>query len=176
MLALAEAISVHWVDALGIAILLLFAFLGARRGLWWQVVRLLGAVAVVAVARALGPRMAPSVSDMFEGLDPAVAEGLVWVGCVSAGFLLVALVGRIGKDEIEGAEFTTLDRVGGALVGVATGIVMFAGILIGIALVAGAPFAQKHIVGTTSERVLTALADSVPGLLDVHAGESLSGR
>lgn len=176
MLALAEAISFHWVDALGLAILLLFAFLGARRGLWWQVVRLLGAVAVVAVARALGPRMAPSVAGMFDGLDPAVAEGLVWVALVSAGFFVVALVGRIGKEEIEGAEFTTFDRVGGALIGVATGIVVFAGVLIGIAMVAGGQFAEKHIVGTNSERVLTSLADSVPGLLDVHAADSLSGR
>lgn len=176
MLALAEAISFHWIDAVGLAILLLFAFLGARRGLWWQIVRLLGAVAVMAVARAVGPRLAPSLAGMFDGLDPAVAEGLLWVGCVTGGFLLVAFIGRIGKAESDGAEFTTADRVGGALVGIATGMVVFAGVLISIALVAGSPFAQRHIAGTTSERMLASLADSVPGLLDVHAADSLQER
>ena len=176
MIALAEPISFHWIDAVGLVLLAVFGFLGSRRGLWWQTVRLLGASATVAVARALAPRAAPAMMDMFTGLDASVADGLVWVFIVSVGFFVVALVGRIGREQIEAAELTSVDRVGGALLGLATGVVVFAGVMIGVALVAGQPFADKHIVGTTSERVLTSLADTVPGLLDVHAAETLSNH
>ena len=79
MLALAEAISFHWVDALGLAILLLFAFLGARRGLWWQVVRLLGAVAVVAVAVGVLPMGVRGV--LFVGLCDGLAHA--WLPCLA---------------------------------------------------------------------------------------------
>ncbi|MEY2745790.1 MAG: Colicin production protein [Planctomycetota bacterium] len=169
----AASFTVHWVDAVGLAIVLLFAFLGARRGLWWQGVRLLGAVATVAAARALAPRMAPSVAEWFGGIEPAVAEGLVWTLVVAVGLVGVALVGRMGREAIEAAEFTTLDRVGGICAGIATALVLHTSLLIGMALVAGEGFAERHIHGTTSQDVLAGLSRAIPGFVEAHAADRL---
>ena len=42
--------ALHWIDQVGLGISALFLALGAWRGLWWQVVRLLGLAAAVAIA------------------------------------------------------------------------------------------------------------------------------
>ena len=169
----AASFTVHWVDAVGLAIVLLFAFLGARRGLWWQGVRLLGAVATVAAARALSPRMAPSVAEWFGGIELAVAEGLVWTLVVAVGLVGVALVGRMGREAIEAAEFTTLDRVGGIFAGIATALVVHASLVIGMALVAGDGFVERHIRGTTSQGVIASLSRAMPGFVEAHAADRL---
>src|SRR5262249_51454431 len=90
---------VRWLDILGLASVAVLGVLGAMRGLWWQLVRLLGLIAVIAVARALAPRLSPQIQEWFPALGPRVANGLMWSLVFLTGLLLVALIGRIGKAE-----------------------------------------------------------------------------
>src|SRR5262245_21627954 len=107
--------AVNALDLVGLAAVLLFLVLGFRGGLWWQLVRLLGLVATVAVARGFAPPVASGLENLFSALDPRVASGLAWTGILLAGFAIVALVGRVGsRAEAAGVELGLVDRLGGA--------------------------------------------------------------
>src|SRR5688500_5970573 len=110
--------AVNALDLLGLAAVLLFLVLGFRGGLWWQLVRLLGLVATVAVARGFAPPLAAGIEGLFTDLAPRVASGLAWTAILLAGLAIVALVGRIGgRAEDQGEELGLVDRVGGAVAG-----------------------------------------------------------
>src|SRR5258708_2333206 len=85
-----------WIDLLGLAVLTLFFVLGAVRGLWWQLIRLLGIVASVSVARALAPRLSPHLASLLPGLSPLFANGLAWLAILIACMIVVSMIGRLG--------------------------------------------------------------------------------
>jgi len=62
-------------DIACLLIVLVSTWMGARRGTWWQFVRLLGLVATLSVARALAPRLSQGLVDVFSSLSPALANG-----------------------------------------------------------------------------------------------------
>ena len=164
----------HWLDLAGLALVLLFVVIGARGGLWWQLVRLLGLVACVAVARAVAPRLANGIDEVFAGVTPRRAEGLAWCLVLVAGLLIVALLGRSGsKEGSQGAEHSFLDRIGGALAGAITGVVLHAVLLLVIAGIAEPEWTEKQLSGSRSHQFVSALERGIPGLIDVHAAESL---
>ena len=49
----AALLEMHWLDLIGLVLCLVFIILGTVRGLWWQVIRLVGLAAAVALARLL---------------------------------------------------------------------------------------------------------------------------
>jgi hypothetical protein len=89
--------SLRWLDLVGLACVVVLALVGARRGLWWQSLRLLGLIAAVAVARAAAPRFAALLREVFGGLEARLSEGLAWALVFGCGLLVVALVGRLVK-------------------------------------------------------------------------------
>jgi uncharacterized membrane protein required for colicin V production len=166
----------RWLDLLGIGLLVLFALLGARRGLWWQTVRLLGLAAVLAVARALVPRLAPGLAAALPTLDPRLASGLVWLTILALGLTLVALVGRLGKETLEAAQLGFVDRAGGLLAGLLSGALVHAALVLLLVLLAPAEFARSAVQDTRSERLFEALGRRLPLLEDAHAAETLDAR
>ena len=52
-----------WIDLVGGGLIALFLVLGFVRGLWWQVIRALGLIAAVLVARAASPRVTPWIAE-----------------------------------------------------------------------------------------------------------------
>ena len=163
----------RWIDLLGLSIAVLFFVFGALRGLWWQIVRLLGIVAVVAVARAIAPRFAPILESVLPGLSPKLANGIAWLLLILAGFFAVSLVGRLGKKTIEGAELGAVDRIGGAVAGLASGLLLHAAILVCVAQVGSTAWAATTLQGTRSQTLLEVVESRFPMVLDAHAAESI---
>lgn len=168
--------SLPWIDLVGLALVVVFLVFGALRGLWWQVVRLLGLIASVAVARALAPRLGSNIANVFRDLDPRVANGLVWFVVFAAGLLVVALIGRAGKAGLEAAQLGPLDRVGGALAGAVSGIVVHCVLIVCITQIASPAWSGTTVRGTHSQALLDSLGRSMPSLLDAHAAEVDGGR
>jgi uncharacterized membrane protein required for colicin V production len=167
------AVDFRWLDVLGLAIVLYFVLIGARRGMWWQIVRLLGIVATVAVARAIAPRIAPSFAEAFPDLPVRVAGGIVWTIVILLGLVVVAIVGRLGKESLEGVELGKIDRIGGALAGGLTGVLVHAAIVLCLCQVTAADWSVAQVRGTTSQRLLDSVGRKLPLFLDAHARETL---
>jgi uncharacterized membrane protein required for colicin V production len=163
----------RWIDALGLALVLLFLLFGALRGLWWQIVRFLGIVAVVAVARALAPRVTPLLGGILPGVTARFANGIAWILVSTAGMLVVSLLARLGKKTLEAVKLGTVDRIGGALAGLASGVVLHATILVILCQVGSTAWASSTLEGTKSEALLDVIEDRFPAVLDVHAADSI---
>ena len=71
------SLSLSWLDTFGLVIVGVMLLLGAFRGLWWQVIRLVGLVGAVAIARALSPKLAPHLAEQFPDLPSRVGFGIV---------------------------------------------------------------------------------------------------
>lgn len=163
----------RWLDLVGLGVVLLFVVLGARRGLWWQVVRLLGLAAVLAVARAFAPRLAPGLANAVSGLDPRIASGLVWLSILALGFAVVAFVGRLGKETIQAAQLGFVDRAGGALAGAISGILIHGVVVLLLVLLGPVHWSRSAVQDTRSERLFDALGRKLSLLEDAHAAEAL---
>jgi uncharacterized membrane protein required for colicin V production len=164
---------VRWIDALGLALAALFLVFGALRGLWWQIVRFLGIVAVVAVARALAPRFTPLLGGILPGVTAKFANGIAWILVSTVGMLAVSLLARLGRKTLEAVQLGTLDRIGGALAGLASGVVLHATILLILCQVGSTAWATSTLAGTKSEALLGVIQDRFPAVLDVHAADSI---
>jgi uncharacterized membrane protein required for colicin V production len=169
----AGAGGLRWIDLLGLAVLTLFLALGAMRGLWWQLVRLLGIVASVSVARALAPRLSPQLASLMPGLSPLLANGLAWLAILIACMLVVALIGRLGHATLEAVHLGKFDRIGGALAGLASGVLVHAVVLLCLCQVATSAWTVATVRGTRSQDLLDVVADHFPMLLDARAAESV---
>lgn len=163
-----------WFDLAGLALVLVFLVVGARGGWWWQLVRLLGLVASVAIARAFGPSTGSALANVFPGLEARAASGLGWSLVLGAGLLTVALVGRFAsRDAGEPVELGLGSRVGGAAAGALSGLVLHAAILLCVAQFATPDWAAKRLEGSNSQTMMIVVERSVPGLVEVRAAETL---
>ena len=167
------AIDWRWLDVLGLVVVTFFLLIGAYRGMWWQVIRLLGIVAAVSVARAAAPRLAPQLFAAFPDISLRVASGIVWTIVILLGLLAVALIGRLGKVTLDAAQMGSIDRVGGALAGGLTGAMIHAAIVLCLCQTASAEWSVAQVNGTTSQRLVDSLGRKLPLFLDAQAQETL---
>jgi uncharacterized membrane protein required for colicin V production len=167
------AMSVRWLDVLGLAIVLYFLVVGVKHGLWWQLVRLLGIVASVAVARAIVPPIAPRFAAAFPDLDERLAGGIVWTAVILLGLLVVALVGRLGKETLEVTPLAPIDRIGGGVAGALTGVLVHAALVLCLCQTTRQDWSVAAVRGTTSQRLVVQLGSRVPLFLDAHAADRL---
>jgi uncharacterized membrane protein required for colicin V production len=173
---LADSTAARWIDLVGLALVALFLMLGILRGLWWQVVRLLGLVASVAVARAVAPRFSPSLAKALPGLGEQAANGATWLFVLLLGLLFVAAVGRAGKATIEAAHLGAFDRVGGAVAGAVSGGLVHVAFLLVACQISSASWKESAVEGTQSQLLLDAVQQRFPALLDARAAESIAPR
>ncbi len=166
----------RWLDVAGLGLVILFLVLGARRGLWWQLVRLLGLAAVIATARALAPRLTPRLVSALPSLDPRIASGLVWLTLLALGLAVVALVGRLGKETIEAAQLGFVDRAGGAVAGALSGALLHGALVLLLVLLGPAEWSREAVRDTRSARLFDTLGRRLPLLEDAHAAEALRDR
>jgi len=170
---LAGLAGLRWIDALGLGLALAFLVFGALRGLWWQIVRFLGIVAVVAVARALAPRFTPLLGGILPGVTAKFANGIAWILVSTAGMLAVSLLARLGRKTLEAVQLGTVDRIGGAVTGLASGVVLHATILVILCQVGSTAWASSTLDGTKSQALLDVIQDRFPAVLDAHAADSI---
>ncbi|MBM3977726.1 MAG: CvpA family protein [Planctomycetes bacterium] len=154
-----------WVDLLGLLFLAVFGFLGLLRGLWWQVVRLLGVLAAILVARTFADVVSDALRGFSAALDPRVAHGVAWSALFVLALCAAALLGQLGKSALETLQLDLLDRIGGLLAGLLTGLLCFSAFLIGLGLLAPRHWLLEHVPGTRSAVLVDVCARRVPLLL-----------
>ena len=169
-------VSSSGVDGVGLVLVSLFALLGIWRGLWWQVVRLIGVLGAVVAARALGPRLADWLGPRAGDMDPTLLGAVCWFGVFLGGLVLVVLIGRFGKTLLEALQLGLVDRFGGAVAGVLTALVLHA---VGVAFllqVTPRVWAAEHLEGTRSERLVDVLGEKATLLFDSRTALAIERR
>ena len=162
-----------WIDVVGLVLMGALLLLGFFRGLWWQVIRLLGIVGAVALARALSPRWIPLVSEKFPEMSERVVQGTLWLALFLLGLLVAALLGMLGRRLLEALQLGLLDRTGGALAGGATGLVVHCAVLALLVQLGPHDWVVDTLDGTYSEDVLGLVADRVPLVVEAAEGSEL---
>ena len=147
-----------WIDQVGFGVVGLFFLLGIWRGLWWQVVRLLGVVMAVGLARSVSPQLTPRVQEALD-LSPSMSHGLSWFLLFLGGLVVAALLGMLGKKALDALQLNLMDRIGGAVVGVATGLSLHVALLVFLGGVGPARFKANHLQGSASWGLLETLAE-----------------
>ena len=166
-------IDMPWIDQVAILVLGVFAILGAVRGLWWQVIRLLGIVAAVALARALSPRFTPSFQRALPDLSDTMAQGIVWFVLFLGGMVIASLLGQLGKRALETMQLGLIDRAGGFFAGVMTGALLHAVLLVVLIGFATPAWSQRNLTGTRSAFLLDTLVHKAHLLVDANAAERM---
>lgn len=161
-------------DLFGAAVVLILVLLGLWRGLWWQVIRLVGIVAAVALARALSDPVAGALADRWSEDVPArILFGLAWFLVFLLSLGAATLLGHLGQKLLNAMQLGLANRVGGALVGAATGLLVHLAILVGLVQLAPEDFVGRVVAGTFSERLVDAVGTGFPAVLSVEAGEQV---
>jgi len=115
--------------------------LAVLRGLWIGIVREAFSLAALAAAifafRALRAPVADEIA-MRTHWDPLIATAVAGGAVVIAALLSVALVGAIVRRLVDSVGLSSIDRIGGAVIGAAEGV-----LVIGLAL-----FGATEVLGT----------------------------
>jgi len=128
-------LSVRWVDVAIVFTLLLTTVLGYRSGFIWQAIRIASVVAAFWVAARFHPLVAIRLArDMSESARLGVSFVGLFVGSLLVAYLTMFLV----REPIDALEPETGDRVLGALIGMAKGL-----LLCGIAALAVLQFGDE---------------------------------
>lgn len=154
-----------WPDQVGLVVVGTFLVLGAVRGLWWQVIRLAGLLFAGILARALAPRFSGTLAES-SGLPIAFSQGLVWFAIFVLGLVAASLLGTIGKKSLEWMQLGLVDRFGGALAGVLTGVALQAALLVLLSYLGPQPWTADTLRGTRSERLLRLVSGRLPVFVD----------
>jgi membrane protein required for colicin V production len=154
-------------DMNGVDLALILALAAcALRGYWrgffresFGVLALIGGVAAALQFTALGAAMVQEHVAM--SLPPTVQSGVAFVALFVVAHTLVNLVGVV-LDRLAGASrLRTINRLGGALFGVAKGGVVLAMALLFLHLLPVLPSADEHIMGSAVARPLVTAASNV---------------
>src|SRR5690606_26087428 len=109
-------------------------------------------------------------------LDPRFLHGIVWLVLFLAAISVVALVGRLGKRLIEAVQLGLVDRVGGAVAGALTGLVLHAAGLAVLVQLAPDDFLAENLSGTVSERLVEVAGIDMPLLFGGSRSDDVKQR
>ena len=144
-------------DLVGLALISLLLLLGLFRGLWWQVIRLIGVSLSVLIARAAGAQLAQRLLALFPDLSVRTAHGLAWGMLFLTAFLACALLGLLGQRMLEAMKLDLANRIAGACAGAATGLFAHVVLLVLVCQLAPPRVLHQYVAGTYSERLYSAL-------------------
>lgn len=162
-----------WIDLVGGGLVVVFLLLGLARGLWWQVIRAVGVVLALVVARAASPEVAAWILDRWADLSPRMASGIAWAGLFVLTMLAASLLARLGRKMLEAMQLGLLDRIGGAILGGLTGTALHVALLVILCQLGTETFVTRTLTGSVSEQVVDVVAARWPVLLGAEAGEEL---
>jgi uncharacterized membrane protein required for colicin V production len=161
------------VDLVGILLVALLLVLGAVRGLWWQVIRLVGVTLSVLVARGLGARLAERVLVFFPELSPRSANGLGWGILFLLSLFCFALLGLLGQRMLEAMKLGFANRLGGACAGILTGLCLHVAVVVLMVQLATPPWLGRHVAGSYSEHIYTRLGLQRPVVMAAEAAHEV---
>ncbi len=148
------ALSLAWIDTLGLIVIGVMLLLGAFRGLWWQVIRLAGLAGAVVLARTLSPELSPRLAEAVPDLPPRFVFGTVWLVVFLAGLAAAAFLGHVGRRLLTGMKLGLVDRATGAAVGVLTGALIHVAFVAATSQLAPEAWVARNVGGSYSETAL----------------------
>jgi len=160
-------------DWVGLGLIVLLVALGVWRGLWWQVVRLLGIVAAVALARGLSGGFAERISALWPELSPRLANGVAWISIFLVAMAVAALLGLLGNKVLQVMQLGLANRVGGGFAGLLTGLLLHGAVLIVLCQLAPEPFVGRVVAGSYSERLVGVAGERFPVLMTDEAAREV---
>lgn len=131
--------------------------LGVVRGLWWQVMRLVGVAAAVVAARCLAPTLAAWVHGLWPELTARVEHGIAWALIFVLGLCLASLLGNLGQKLLQALQLGLANRIAGGCAGAATGLLVHVALVVLLCQLAPPAFLGRHVAGTYSQRLQAAL-------------------
>lgn len=161
-----------WIDLVGLAIVFTFFALGIRRGLVWQVTRLIGMLLAVTIARSISPEFVPHFEEVLS-LPAKACQGIVWFLVFMATLIVTALVGMVGRRALEAVQLGAMDRMGGGMAGAVTGVIVHCVLLIMLTSLSTAEWASHTLRGSASASMLDNLSRKSHLLLDAQAAERI---
>ena len=144
-------------DLVGLGLILLLCLLGLYRGLWWQVIRLVGVSVSILIARAAGGPLAQRLLALFPELSIRTAHGIAWGTLFLTALLACALLGLLGQRMLEAMKLDIANRLAGACAGALTGLCTHVVLLVLVCQLAPTPVLGQYVVGTYSEHLYSAL-------------------
>lgn len=127
----------HWLDIILLLVLGLGAFLGARRGLLWQVARILtfglAIYACIYYHEPVAVRLAPYLKDA----PAVVVNALAYVLSFLVVYLICYGLTLLAEQGVKAAKLQTTDRVLGAMMGTVKAALLSGAVLMGLAMVGG---------------------------------------
>lgn len=155
--------NLHWIDLVGLCIGALFLALGLWRGLWWQVVRLLGLAAAVGMARWVGPAWGEEMARWAE-LNASVASGLGWFCAFLLTLIAAAFLGAVGSKTIEVMRLSLVNRFFGAFAGLITGALLHGALSMVGSSFGGQEWREATFASTHSGQLVESLTQRWPVL------------
>jgi len=163
--------SLPWIDKVAAVLLAIFIVLGIFRGLWWQVIRMVGFAGAFAAARIFSPKLEPLLSDTFGIEDARFAQGIAWFVIFIAGLIVAVLLGRLGNKLLESLKLGLVNRAAGAVAGAATALLIHSAILAVLSLFAPGEWLSTELEGSYSADLLEVLAQRWPVIVDDEQGQ-----
>jgi len=160
-------------DLVGLGLIALLLLLGMYRGLWWQVIRLVGVTLSVLVARAVSPALSDRFQVLFPDLQLRTANGLAWAALFLISLLACALLGLIGQRMLEAMKLGPANRLAGAFAGAATGFCAHVVLVVLVCQLAPRPMLGRYVVGTYSERLYASLGGRWSVVLAADAAQEV---
>lgn len=160
-------------DLIGLVLIALLLLLGLYRGLWWQVIRLVGVTLSVLAARAGGTILAGRLMNLFSELEPRMAHGIAWGTLFLTTLLACALLGMLGQRMLEAMKLDLANRLAGAFAGALTGFCLHVVVVVLVCQLAPPRVLGKHFAGTYSERLYSALGVRYPVVMAREATDEV---
>ncbi|MFT5284926.1 MAG: putative membrane protein required for colicin V production [Planctomycetota bacterium] len=142
-----------WIDIVGLVLIGASLVLGFICGLWWQIIRLVGLMAAVLLARGLSPSLAPLLEEQIPSLGPRYASGTVWIIVFVLGLAAATLLGLLGRKLLKTMQLGLFDRIGGAVAGVITGAMIHIALVAAFCQLGPEPWVAEQLGETFSERM-----------------------
>ncbi len=160
-------------DLVGLGLVGLLMLLGLWRGLWWQVIRLAGLLAAVALARTFGPELAAWIRQTWPELPPRVGNGAGWIAVFLGSLGVATLLGLLGNRMLEAMQLGLANRVGGGVMGAVTGILVHVAVLVALCQLAPEAFVGEVMAGTYSEQIVDTVGNKWEVVMDGSAAEEV---
>jgi membrane protein required for colicin V production len=148
------------VDVVLVVVLMAFALRGYGRGFFRESFGVLGLIAGVAAALQFTPWAMGLAQDRLS-LPPVAQEGVAFVAVFAVVYAVLNVIG-FGMNRLAGASrLWVVNRLAGAVIGIAKGGVVLAAVLLVLHLLPIVPGADARIMGSAVARPLVAAAAGV---------------
>lgn len=168
-----ETTNLAVIDMIGLGLVGILAVLGIWRGLWWQVIRLAGVFAAVVLARAFGAGLGELLLEKWPDLSPRLAHGIAWIGVFVVTMGAATILGILGNRLISAMALGFANRLGGALAGVVTGLLIHIAVIVGICQLAPENFVSRVLTGSWSEQLYEAVGSRWPVVIDGESADEV---